>query len=65
MAPGANVVELQVSPANHCYLLWALNLDLNYYGYYEPGATHQGTWAVDLQRLLALPVFKARTAPSS
>lgn len=57
MAAGGHMVELQTAPFNHCYLLWALNLDLNYYGHYEPGATHHGAWTVDLERLRALPVF--------
>jgi hypothetical protein len=58
-------VELQAAPFNHCYLLWAYNLDLNYYGHYEPGATQYGAWAIDLERLLALPVFQmeARLSP--
>ena len=65
MAAGGHVVELQAAPFNHCYLLWAYNLDLNYYSHYEPGATYNGAWAIDLERLLALPVFhlKARLTP--
>lgn len=45
------VVELQTENTNHCYLFLALNLGLNYCGYYENGATHQGQWSVDIDRL--------------
>jgi hypothetical protein len=58
MAKGANIVELQTAPANHCYLFLAINLDLNYFGYYESGAAHDGLWSVNISRLLLLDVFK-------
>ena len=58
MRSGSRVVELQTAPANHCYLLWAFNLDLMYYGYYEAGATHGGSWTLNIDRLLALPAFE-------
>jgi hypothetical protein len=47
------VVELQTRPTNHCYLFFTVNLGLDYCGYYEEGATHDGTWSVNIPRLLS------------
>lgn len=58
MTEGSNVVELQMAPANHCYLFLAFNLDLNYFGYYEAGALHDGSWSINIASLLSLDVFR-------
>jgi hypothetical protein len=57
MSAGA-VVELQTRPTNHCYLFFAVNLGLDYCGYYEEGATHEGSWGVDIPRLLSTCIHK-------
>jgi len=57
MSEGSSVIELQVAPANHCYLLLAFNLGLYYYAHYETGANHHGQWSVNIDQILALPAF--------
>jgi Glycosyltransferase 61/Nucleotide-diphospho-sugar transferase/Galactosyltransferase len=57
MQEGTAVVELQVAPANSCYMFLAFNLGLQYYVHYEPGAVHNGKWSVDIDQVLSIPVF--------
>jgi len=57
MQKDSAVVEIQVAPANYCYMFWAYNLGLRYYMQYEQGALHHGKFHVDIPSLLAIPVF--------
>ena len=57
MSENNSVVELQVAPANHCYMFLAFNLGLRYHAHYEPGAVHDGKWSVDIAKVLQIPVF--------
>jgi hypothetical protein len=58
MSENNAVVELQVAPANHCYMFWAFNLGLYYYAHYEPGAVHNGKWSVNITKILSIPLFR-------
>ena len=54
MKPDGVVVELQVVPANHCYLFLAFNLGLKYLTYYEKGALYYGSWSVNVTQVVKM-----------
>jgi capsular polysaccharide biosynthesis protein len=62
MPQGRRVVEFlfvhgQEKP-NYCFVMLSLTLGLRYYSFYEAAARWDGQWAVDIDKVLSLPVFK-------
>ena len=66
MPEGRHVVEFLFvhgpEKPNFCYAMLAFTLGLHYYSYYEPAATWAGTWSVDIDKVMALPIFHGAAA---